>query len=663
MTDDTLIGRQIDEYQIDKALGAGGMARVYRALDTKLQRYVALKVIAPNFRTDDDYTKRFEREAQSIARLDHPNIVHIYRFGEADGLYYMAMQYVEGADVGWLIEDYRKDGEVMAPADALRIVHDIGAALDYAHGKAVIHRDVKPGNIIVDPQGRAILTDFGLALLSDVGTHGEIFGSPSYIAPEQAISSGNVVPQSDLYALGVAVFEMLTGELPFSGDDPMEIAMKHVSDPPPAPSQFNKMIPPAVDAVVLRCLEKEPAARYQTGKEFSEALWRAATGWQPSSVQETARHPSMIVVPQKVDNRLQASPLPPVPPERPPLSPVLTPSLSTTMVAGPAGPTRPIPNPPTTSPTTPSVPAERPRRLWLYPVLAASVLFCVGLVCLVGLFLARGGNAQTVISAATATSTLLPDAPTVTAVPTSLPTLAPTLAPSLAPTFTAVLLPGNNGGGNTLPTAAPVVQLPPPADRSIVPANSVRLGEFTVEGYCTDRGFGVVLANNNADWACTNTSNNTLAFVLGPSDFDTICRTRYGRPNAFAIRDQQKDVQAYNWSCYDYTSAPSGAATPSPFTLTARMGPDWFALVSASDLPLDVSGVRFTRDDQVLTASNWGVSTLNRGECLRIYRSTPPAQPPQGCSRVFDYPGGDFWFGARVTVSINANARYVYPSP
>src|SRR5215813_6244321 len=205
---DSLLGRQVDEYRIDKALGQGGMARVYRALDVKLERYVALKVIAPDFRADEEYTARFTREAQSIARLTHPNIVHIYRFGQADGIYYMAMQYVEGADVGWLIEDYRASGELMPVADVVRIVQDIGSALDYAHSKNVIHRDVKPSNIMVDNQGRAILTDFGLALLSDQGTRGQIFGSPYYISPEQAISSGNVVPQSDLYALGVTLFEM-----------------------------------------------------------------------------------------------------------------------------------------------------------------------------------------------------------------------------------------------------------------------------------------------------------------------------------------------------------------------------------------------------------------------------------------------------------------------
>src|SRR5215216_4827327 len=130
---DHLIGKQFDDYKVDKALGAAGMARVYRAFDTKLRRYVALKVIAPDFRTDEDHSRRFEREAQSVARLDHSNIVRIYRFGEVDGLYYIAMQYIEGADVEWLIQDYRSTRELIPLSDIVRIVDDIGAALDYAH--------------------------------------------------------------------------------------------------------------------------------------------------------------------------------------------------------------------------------------------------------------------------------------------------------------------------------------------------------------------------------------------------------------------------------------------------------------------------------------------------------------------------------------------------
>src|SRR2546423_15641639 len=130
---DNLIGKQFDDYKIDKALGAGGMARVYRALDTKLRRYVALKVIAPDFRNDEDHSRRFEREAQSVARLDHSNIVRIYRFGEVDGLYYIAMQYIEGADVDWLIQDYRSNRELIPLPYIVRIVEDIGVSVDLAH--------------------------------------------------------------------------------------------------------------------------------------------------------------------------------------------------------------------------------------------------------------------------------------------------------------------------------------------------------------------------------------------------------------------------------------------------------------------------------------------------------------------------------------------------
>jgi len=200
---DNLIGRQVDEYRLEALLGQGGMASVYRGLDVRLNRKVAIKVIDTPFRADADHIRRFEREAQAIAQLEHPHIVRLYRYGQAGSLLYMAMQYVEGQNLQSMLAAYRKGRQLM-PADKVRrIIREICAALDYAHSKGVIHRDVKPSNIMLDKEGNAILTDFGLALLTEVGTRGEILGSPHYIAPEQAISSANVVPQSDLYAVGV----------------------------------------------------------------------------------------------------------------------------------------------------------------------------------------------------------------------------------------------------------------------------------------------------------------------------------------------------------------------------------------------------------------------------------------------------------------------------
>jgi serine/threonine protein kinase len=561
MLNDTLIGKQLDEYLIDKAVGAGGMAHVYRALDTKLQRYVALKVIAPDLRAQSDYHVRFEREAQSIARLDHPNIVHIYRVGEADDLYYMAMQYIEGADLGWLIEDYRNDGELMTTSDVLRIVRDIGAALDYAHSKNVIHRDVKPGNIIIDKLGHAILTDFGLALLGDIGTQGEILGSPYYIAPEQATGSGKATPQSDLYALGVTLFEMLTGELPFVGSKPMDVAMRHVSEAPPVPSSINRAIPRAVDQVVLHSLEKSPEKRYQTGAEFSNALQQALASWLPESLPEPSMRTSLIMVPQKVDSRLKESPLPlpPTPAIQPdrvqapaiaiPPAPAILPSLTTTMVAGSAAPTQNIPPRYTSGPTYETAPAGRP--IWLYPALLAIVLLCTGATCLAGLLIvARNATSSGVNRLPTAILTQTPG-PTEAATETLLPT--PTQLP-LEPSVTPLIFaPGENPGEqpSQLP---PSILLPPPDNRNSVPTNSFRLGEFAVEGYCNNRGYGVKIVDNN-DWACTNNADNSVIFILQPSDFDNICRARYNRQSAFAILDQQKEVRAYNWSCYDYLTS------------------------------------------------------------------------------------------------------------
>ncbi|MBC7871440.1 MAG: serine/threonine protein kinase, partial [Chitinophagaceae bacterium] len=224
---DPLIGREIDGYKIEKMLGEGGMARVYRAYDVNLHRYAAVKVIDPQQGNNPRYEDRFKQEARAVAQLRHANIVGIYRFGQVEGVYYMAMDYIEGSDLRWVLHDYHTEGELISHTATLDILSQIAKALDYAHSKGVIHRDIKPSNIMLDPKGDAILTDFGLAMITSESTKGEAFGSPHYIAPEQAIGSKGVVPQSDLYSLGVILYEMLTGSVPFNEGSAMQIAMAH----------------------------------------------------------------------------------------------------------------------------------------------------------------------------------------------------------------------------------------------------------------------------------------------------------------------------------------------------------------------------------------------------------------------------------------------------
>jgi serine/threonine protein kinase len=278
MAHDPLIGRKLGDYTILRLLGRGGMSRVYVGYDENLDRYAAVKVISGDASTMDEaeYARRFQAEARAIARLRHPNIVGIYQFGRSRGIYYMAQVLLEGADLRALLRGYAERNLRMPPAEIVRVVRDVADALDYAHEQGVIHRDVKPSNIMLERRtGRAILMDFGLALSVPEGTLGDTFGSAHYIAPEQAISSARAVPQSDLYSLGVVVYEMATGTVPFDDPSVMNVALKHLNEPPPPPSLHNPDLPSAVEQVILRALEKDPARRFRTGAAFADALARA----------------------------------------------------------------------------------------------------------------------------------------------------------------------------------------------------------------------------------------------------------------------------------------------------------------------------------------------------------------------------------------------------
>ncbi|MCB0178645.1 MAG: protein kinase [Anaerolineae bacterium] len=315
MQHDTLIGRRLDEYQLQELLGHGSMARVYRAFDTRLKRWVAVKVIDKPFRADADYTARFEREARAIAQLEHPHIVRLYRYGESNGLLYMALQYIEGADLRQVLTSYRNEGEFIDPDEACRLIRQICAALDYAHSKGVIHRDIKPSNVIVNQQGEAVLVDFGLAMLADTRTlaKGSAFGTAEYLAPEQVSGESGSVPQTDLYAVGVILYEMFAGRPPFAASRSQEVAEMQVNEPPPRLRHFRPDLHRAIEAVILKALVKTPEARYPTGAALAGALDRAIT--LTATLPSTSHRTTQLhrTIPERVAQKVGEHPLPPLP--------------------------------------------------------------------------------------------------------------------------------------------------------------------------------------------------------------------------------------------------------------------------------------------------------------------------------------------------------------
>ncbi len=292
-TDDPLIGRQLANFRIERVLGRGGMGVVYYGWDVKLQRPVAIKVIDARYRGRPHYAQRFLQEARAVATWRHAHITQVYYADDQDGLYYYVMEYVDGLDLSDLLDQYRADGETMPYEDVMRIGYAVASALDYAHRKGVIHRDVKPSNIMVARDGRILLADFGLAMDVEQGSQGEVFGSPHYVAPEQARRSANAVPQSDLYSLAVILYEILTGSLPFDDPSPTAVALQHLTLPPPPPRERNPTLSAEVDAVLLQALRKAPAERYRTGLELMDALGKALFGGQAAPPAGAAAWPPL----------------------------------------------------------------------------------------------------------------------------------------------------------------------------------------------------------------------------------------------------------------------------------------------------------------------------------------------------------------------------------
>lgn len=267
---------QLGKYRIESEIGRGGMGIVYRAYDPTLDRPVAIKVLPPHLAGEKEFVRRFLREARAAARLHHPNVIAIHDIGEADGTYYFVMDYLPGPS----LKTYIEEREQLANADILSILAQLAGALDYAHNSGLIHRDIKPGNIVFDERGRPVLTDFGLVKAtqeSQLTASGTYIGTPHYMAPEQ-VTGATVTPAADQYALAIVAFKLLTRHLPFDAGTTPATLYQQVHEPPPPPSAYCPELPVAVDSVLRRALSKQPEARYASCREFANALQAALAG-------------------------------------------------------------------------------------------------------------------------------------------------------------------------------------------------------------------------------------------------------------------------------------------------------------------------------------------------------------------------------------------------
>jgi serine/threonine protein kinase len=422
-----LTGKQLGHYQIVAPLGEGGMAAVYKAYQPTMDRYVALKVLPRHFASDPQFIARFQQEAKVLAKLQHPHILPVFDFGEADGYTYIVMPFVQSGTLADVMQ-----GRSLPLPQIYTLISQIGSALDYAHAHGLIHRDVKPRNVLIDERDNCLLSDFGLVKMAEGSVKltqtGGVLGTPAYMSPEQGRGQ-ELDGRSDIYSLGVILYEMLTGRPPYEADTPIAIMLKHISEPLPLPRALNPALPEAVEQVVVKALEKNPADRYQKADELATAL-KAAYQVVPNP--ETP-------VPSPAPESPQGDATHPALPQHPPHAP--------------------------TSPALPESANITGRRL---PVVTQGVLIIsAGIVVILfamgWLALARKPEATAIVPITTLPS------PAVTVI---LENIATTIPPSQAPT----LLPTNTPP--SVPTSQPIIVTSPTAKPRTPPTPCTYQGTF-----------------------------------------------------------------------------------------------------------------------------------------------------------------------------------------
>jgi hypothetical protein len=296
----TELSSSIGKYRIIEERGRGGFATVYKALDTTLDREIALKVLDPVLTSDRAFISRFQQEARVTARLFHPNIAALFEVGQAEGRYFIAMQFIPGRNLYQLLQS----GALLSFDQIVSVIQQIGAALDYAHGCGAIHRDVKPSNIVFDENDHATLTDFGIAKALQTTTiqttTGAILGTPAYASPEQ-VESKPLDGRTDLYSLGVVAYELFTGKVPFMADTTPSLFYKIVHETPPPPSQVHARVAPPIEQALLKAIAKQPEERYQTGQEFGEALCVAVAQVETETAQGLCEQARSLLVQNDFD--------------------------------------------------------------------------------------------------------------------------------------------------------------------------------------------------------------------------------------------------------------------------------------------------------------------------------------------------------------------------